>query len=833
MHKPSSIVVGIGASAGGFQALSEFLGPLTIHCGMGLVVIQHLDPAHKDNLVEMLGRTTALPVVPIQDGLVVEDGCVYVLPPGYDLRIHEGGLRLLEPTDPHNHWLPIDGFFRSLAADQGERAIAVILSGMGRDGCLGLRAIKAKDGASFVQDRESAKFDGMPGSAIDEGLADVVAPAGELAARITDYVLHLRPSDQPYEAPLDETRLNAVVAYLRDQSGHDFSHYKKGTTSRRIERRMSLLGLMDGAGYLRHLQENPQEAELLFKELLIGVTQFFRDPAVWQQLGDEILQGLADRLPEGGQLRAWVAGCSTGEEAYSLAIVFQEFCRRLRSDKTLSLHIFATDMDPEAITKARAGLYGPAIASEVSPERLRRFFVSEGQSYRIVNSIRTMITFAPHDVTSDPPFTRLNLVTCRNLFIYLEPELQSRVLQLFHYSLVPEGVLLLGGSESVGATTELFASIKGPERFYCRQDAPSGYLGEFRGVPSVGLTRASSLAAAGKTPLNLKGLTEAILLRQFSPVAALTTGTGDILYLHGRTGGYLEPPAGKANLNLFAMARPELSTPLELAFSQAVRRDKTVLAKGLPLKDGSVDITVWPVSSEATGKDRSGIATDVVPPRLMLVVFAKSAVAPAPEVGEKDPSGLAYDLETSLQELRALRQQGQDSREELNARNEEEQCLNEELMSSKEEMQSVNEELQTVNNELQAKVEELSRASDDMRNLLDSTDIATLFLDNKLRVRRFTARTATLFPLIASDTGRPITDLKSTLHFPGLVADVEQVLSSQTILERQLSASDERAFTVRIMPYRTRENCIDGVVMTFVDTTRALSHGHPNGGSRL
>ena len=830
-------IVGLGASAGGLEALEQFLGHVPKGCGLGFVVVQHLDPTHKGILVELLQRNTTMPVLQIKDRMKIDPGHVYVIPPNKDLSILHGVLHLLEPAAPRGLRLPIDFFFRSLADDRQEQSVGVILSGMGSDGTLGLRAIKEKAGAVFVQAPASAKFDSMPRMAIDAGLADVIAPAEELPGKIIDYLKHVPLLVRPDQdiAEKDQSALEKVVILLRAQTGHDFSLYKKSTIYRRIERRMGLHQITKIADYVRYLRENSQESDLLFKELLIGVTSFFRDPVVWEQLKDKIIPEFLATRPLGGMLRAWTAGCSTGEEAYSLAMVFKEALEKVKPAKNFSLQIFATDLDKDAIDKARAGIYPANISADVSEERLRQFFVkNEHGGYSVKKEIREMVIFAPQNLVMHPPFTKLDFVTCRNLLIYLDAELQKKIIPLFHYSLNSGGILLLGSAETIGTATDLFTPLAGKSRLYRRLDTSrQANLVEFPSAftrTRLDTVAASSGPTAAVFPApNLQSLADQLLLQRYSPAAVLVTNEGDILYVSGKTGKYLEPAAGKANWNLFAMSREGLGNALSEAFHKAVRQKVVVTLKNVKVGTNGgmqvVDITVQPVTSpEALQGMVMVVFTDV----------AKESVAKAPGSSERATlhsarlATMAQELQRAHEDLQATRDEMQTSQEELKSTNEELQSMNEELQStneelttSKEEMQSMNEELQTVNHELQAKVDELSRTSNDMKNLLDSTDIATLFLDDALLVRRFTTQTASIIKLIPGDVGRPITDIVTALDYPGLAEDAQKVLKTLAFVEKQVSARDKRWFTVRIMPYRTHENRINGVVVTFADITVA------------
>ncbi|MDO6679333.1 chemotaxis protein CheB [Shewanella sp. 4_MG-2023] len=828
-------IIGIGASAGGLEAIEQFLSQAKADCGMAFVVVQHLDPHHKGIMCELLQRVTPLKVLQISDRMMVKPNHVYVIPPAYDLTLLNGTLLLFPRVEPHGLHLPIDYFLKSLAADKQTQSIAVILSGMGSDGTLGLRAIKEKFGAVFVQRPDTAKFASMPKSAIDTGLVDAVAPADVLMDNVVNYLNHMPIQVENTEQ--DHHDIKKVIALLRSHTGHDFSRYKKSTIYRRIERRMALHKLTSIADYAQYLRSNAQENELLFNELLIGVTHFFRDSQVWLQLQDEVIPALLAKHPEGGTLRAWVPACSSGEEAYTLAIVFQEALKQGSYPQHFELQIFATDLDNDAVKKARAGIYPASIADDIAQTRLDHYFVANKAGYRIGKEIREMVIFAQQNLVTDPPFTKLDLISCRNLFIYLEADLQQKLIPLFHYSLNPGGVLVLGTSETIGKDDVLFSAVHEKLRIYQRCETiepinlmsfPSRTSGGYS--PEQMFEKLVPAKTQGVDDLNLEDLTQSLLQEHFVPAALLTTEQADIVYINGKTGNYLEPAAGKVNHNLFAMAREGLTAPISEVFNRAVRQKKKAELRNISVGTNGntvqVDVSVQPLLQPAS---LCG---------MVLVLFSESSMQTSALSTHSSADGV--DSATDTDEIVALNQVLQQARddlrittnemqfaqenlkstnEELQSTNEELQSTNEELTTSKEEMQSMNEELQTVNHELNTKVNELSEASDDMKNLLNSTNIATLFLDSDLKVRRYTTETRSIFKLIASDVGRPITDLVSSLIYPALADDACEVLRSLIFQQTEVQTHDGRWYIVRIMPYRTQENLIDGVVITFSDNT--------------
>ncbi len=824
-------IVGIGASAGGLEALEKFMQRVPAASGMAFVVIQHLDPTRKGLMVELLQRSTLMKVIQVKDRTRVKPNCVYVIPPNKDMSILHGVLHLFETAGARGLRLPIDYFLCSLAQDQQQSSIGVILSGMGSDGTLGLQKIKEKAGLTLTQDPTTAKFDSMPQSVIDAGLADIVAPADELPERIMTFLKRttlIADSGKVVDQKLQGS-LEKILILLRTRVGHDFSFYKHNTLYRRIERRMGIHQIEKIAGYVRYSQENPQELDLLFKEMLIGVTSFFRDPEVWKVLREATIPALLAGRP-GGLLRIWVAGCSSGEEAYSLAILFIELIEKLEPKKNFKLQIFASDLDRDAIDKARQGLFPETISSDVSAEQLRCYFTKEDSGYRIRTEIREMVVFSPHSLIMDPPFTKLDFLSCRNLLIYLTQEMQKKLFPLFHYCLRPGGVLMLGSAETIGQFTDLFSTIDSKCRIFRRTETnlrPDSIEFPSSFVPNI--PDGNGAKVTTKTSQNLQTLAEQMILQRYSPPSVLTNAKGDILHISGRTGQFLEPAAGKANWNIFAMAREGLRYELTAAFQKALKQVGPVFLKDLKIHtDGGERFTNISIERLAETDSLRGMVMIVFTEIPAPAVTHSAAKPKKAQQGGRRPTEVERELQQARAELQNNREEMQTSNEELRSTNEELQSTNEEIQSTneeltttKEEMQSLNEEMQTVNTELQGKVEELSRANNDMKNLLNCTDVATLFLDNNLQVRRFTTQATKIINLIPGDIGRPITDLSSDLIYPELPDDAREVLRKLGFSEKPISARDGRWFTVRIMPYRTLDDRIDGVVITFWDISVA------------
>ena len=819
-------IVGIGASAGGLEAIELFLENVPENSGMAYIVVQHLDPTHKGMLPELLQRVSKMKVFQVKDRMVVRPNCVYVIPPNKTMSIRKGVLHLFQPIQARGQRLPIDIFLQSLADDRKELSVGLILSGMGSDGSLGLRAIKEKNGIVMVQDPESAKFDSMPRNAINSVPIDIVASPNELLRRLTEFLKHIPVliSDAAIEIK-DKSSLEKINLLLRTYTGNDFSLYKKNTMYRRIERRMNIHKIDKIASYVSFLNENPKEIEILFKELLIGVTSFFRDAAVWEKIKETIIPAIISKLEPGSILRAWVPGCSTGEEAYSLAIVFKEALEKISPHGGFSLQIFATDLDNDAIDIARKGIFPASISEDVSVERLKRFFLKTGDGYFINTEIREKIVFAQHNVIMHPPFTKIDILSCRNLLIYLEPELQKKMIGLFYYSLCPAGIMILGSSETLGTQSHLFTSLDLKLKIFNR--AVTILAPETVDFPVNTFPRTKTEIIDKEVPSgparNIQTLADQLLLQHYSPAGVLVNEHGDIIYISGRTGKYLEPAVGKANMNIFAMLREGLRAEFPIAFRKAILKKESVVLHNIRIgaNGGYQSLNVhiqWLSKPEPLNGMLMIIFTDLdeIKNTKIQALKEKKTLSNERQLElEKELKYAREKIQDTLEEMQSSQEELKSTNEELQSTNEELQSTNEELMSSKEEMQSLNEELQTLNAELQSKIEDFTSVNSDMKNLLNSTDIATLFLDKKLNIRRFTVQAVKIFKLIKSDIGRPITDLVSDLIYPDLPADALNVLKTLVYIKKQIPTKDGRWFSIRIMPYRTLDDRIDGLVITF------------------
>ena len=862
-------IVGIGASAGGLAAFEAFFSgmPEDVDPDMAFVLVQHLAPNHKSLLSDLVRRHTRMQVFEVEDGMVVQPNCVYVIPPNRDMAFLNGTLQLLEPSAPRGQRLPIDFFFGSLANDQGRRAIGVVLSGTGSDGTQGVRAIKGEGGMVMAQTPESTEFDGMPRSAIATGMVDYQLPLAEMPARLIAYAKHAFGRIRLPEAmdtPQTEGVLKKVFVLLRAQTGHDFSQYKPSTINRRIERRMAVHQIDVLERYVRYLQQTPVEVEALFRDLLIGVTNFFRDPEAFGVLEEHIIPKLFEDRPAGSAIRVWCTGCSTGEEAYSIAMLLHERMDALKQH--FPVQLFATDIDSRAIATARSGLYPASIAADISAERLARFFTAEsdGSAYRVNKGLRDMLVFSEHDLIKDPPFSRLDLITCRNLLIYLNATLQQKVIPLFHYALRSGGVLFLGTSEGVGEFSESFTVVDRKAKLFLRRDnvhrRASGVLTHALSTLTdldPAPPRASSPRKTPPAKLPMRELTEQALLRQLAPASALVNDQGDIHYLHGRTGMYLEPAPGETGIsNIFKMAREGLRRDLAKALHSAAAGREVVRCLGLRVKTNGhfteVNLTVCPVpvgpAAPAPAKSSAGLAAPARPCLYLVILEDVSDGEPLPQTSDKTHAeGKAATpvadadadqrisellnelrakdeyLQSTLEELESSNEELKSSNEEMQSVNEELQSTNEEMETSKEELQSVNEELNTVNVELQTKIADLSRVNNDMNNLLAGTGVGTVFVDHQLRILRFTPAASAIINLIQSDVGRPVNHIVSNIiGYESLAADVRTVLESLVPKAVEVHTSNGKWHTMRILPYRTLDNVIEGAVISFIEITDAV-----------
>jgi len=815
-------VVGIGASAGGLDPICEFLASVPPVSGFAYVVVQHLNPLHKGMLPEVLQRVTGMKVQEVEEGMLVLADHVYVIPPNRDLGFDNGVFAVLPPCGERGHRLPIDNFFQALAAHSRDRAVGIIFSGMGSDGAKGLGAIRECGGLTLAQLPASARFDPMPASAIAADVVDIIAVPGEMASRVADWWAN-QDAGLPAQAAAQRDALQQLFQLLLKQTGANFSDYKLSTVLRRIDRRIKLRQCASLAEYVAFMRDNSPEVSLLFKELLIGVTHFFRDPKVWDYLMATALPQLLDAHPAGANFKAWVPACSTGEEAYSLAIAFNEVLERLRPSARYTLQIFATDLDEDAIYRARQGVFDASIEDTVSAERLQRYFMpAERGGYRIGKEVRNTIIFACQNIISDPPFTKLDILCCRNLLIYFTAKLQERLIPLFHYALKTGGMLMLGSADTPGHFSELFMPMAGSGRIYRRLDASIHRVANYfpTRISSASISHASEPGHLSMNS-NLQTQVEQLLLKKHAPAAVVLNAHGDILYIHGRTGAYLEPAAGKANWNIHAMARDTLRHELTDLLKRAVQAQGMITVRGLIQRDDA--------GKPSQALDLTAEAMPATGPLPGTVILTFTSV-PLPEKRRSRSSNphlleLEQQLSQARMEIQAVRDEMQASREELKSANEELQSTNEELQStneelttSKEEMQSLNEELYTVNAELQSKVDDLSLVNGDMKNLLNST-VATIFLDSSLRIRRFTDETTRIYKLIPSDVQRPLSDIVNDLQYPDLEADANEVLRTLVFCERQIPTHSGGWYTVRIVPYRTVENVIDGVVVTFINIT--------------
>lgn len=813
-------VVCIGASAGGLEAMQTLISSVRPDTGCVYIVIMHLQAKSRSHLVDILRHHTSLPVHQIEHGMMLRPDMVFVIPPGFDVLIFDGHFQL-KRRNQQTPQLPVDIFLRSLADVAKERAAAVILSGSGSDGSEGIRFIKDELGLVIAQSPDTARFPGMPQSAMNTGLVDFILDPQEIPAKLASYfcgpgtrITYLPPDHRSTEA------LHNILYQLRKQTGHNFANYKMSTLMRRVQRRIAVHQLEDLNAYLRFIQEQPQEIGMLFRELLIGVTSFFRDPSAWEVIEDKVLSSVLSGKPPGYNVRAWIAGTATGEEAYTLAIVIQEYLQRQNLDYTFQ--IFATDINEESIETARFGVYSANAAEDVKPELLSRYFEKENNSYRVSREIREKIIFAPQNIIKDPPFTKLDLICCRNVLIYLDSHLQHKLLPIFHYSLRPGGVLFLGTSEAVGEFTDLFQTIDARWKIFQRRDkngphplmdSPFRQLDAFTRPDERRDTIPSIIQSAERS-----------LLDFFAPPSVIVDRNGEIFYIHGRTGKFLEPAQGRARLNVLEMARDGIKNRLPGLMRKAAHQRSAATSTGIRLKSegGSIELTITacPLFQHSNLEG------------LMLISFIETE-KPAPgksggtakdttgyvEELEREIENISENLQTTIEELETSNEELRSVNEEYQSTNEELQSANEELETSREEMQSLNEELATVNEELQEKIEGLTQMHEHMKVYLDSLEMPTIFLDGDLCIRRFTKQATALINIMDQDVGRPLSHLATQLRTQ-ILEDARTVSSTTTPMEKEVETEKRDWYLMRLLPYQDGGGRMDGVVMNFVPINR-------------
>ncbi|MCM1983768.1 chemotaxis protein CheB [Lyngbya confervoides] len=835
----SFLTVGIGASAGGLEAFQTFFRQMDEDSGMAFVLISHLAPDHDSLLSELIAKETQMTVLQVKEEVPLQPNHVYVIPPNATLTVEKSVLRLSTPLPARGHRAPINTFFQSLAEDQGEKAICVILSGTGSDGTSGLKAIKEYGGLAIAQDSETAKYDSMPRNAVRSGLVDYVLPVEKIPEKLLEYQRHregLRANlDEDGILPQASDYLAQICRLLRRRIGHDFSNYKTGTLIRRIQRRIQITQTPSVEAYVQYLKSDPDEISQLFKDLLIGVTQFFRDPNSFKALQRAVIAALVENCPSNQSIRIWIAGCSSGEEAYSVAILLAEEMDRCNRRSTVQ--IFATDIDEQSLNQARQGRYHDNIADQVTSERLERFFVRQEGHYQVVKPLREMCIFSQHSLISDPPFSRLDLLCCRNLLIYFDSELQKRLIPLFHYALKPEGHLFLGSSENLSPHGgELFRTTDKAHRIFQRKQAMIAPQVEFPLVDRSAYRPFFPLqkqAPTHRQPQIVHSI-ERVLLQDFAPACVIINEHNEIVYFFGRTGKYLEPSQGAPSTQIFDLAKPGLRVDLRSLIQSARASQQEAIRPKVPISNEGQIITVnliaRPIQETLGDHD------------CLMIIFqdVENALRP-PQEHALDPEEESVirqledelrdtqeRLRSTIEEIETSNEELKSANEELLSMNEELQSSNEELQTSKEEMQSINEELETVNAELRNKVEELDAANNDIQNLFESTRIATVFLDETLRIKRFTPTATEVCNLISTDIGRPITDISLAIEDLDIETDAREVLQSLVPIERDVRMKGEGTYyKTRIMPYRTLDNVISGIVLTFVDVTdlhQARSH---------
>ena len=825
-------VVGIGASAGGLDACRKLVDALPVNNGMAFILVQHLDPTHESMMVDLLASHTSMRVQQATDGMLIERDHFYVIPPGTYLSVAAGALHLSQPQARHGARLPFDFLLNTLAEECGTRAICVVLSGTGADGSLGLKVVKEKGGLVIAQDPEEAGFDGMPRSAIATNAVDLVLSVAKIPEALVTYARRMAltlsrntlHSSDKHSSDKAEDWLPEIIDLLRIKTDHDFRLYKPGTLERRIERRMAMAAIEtdDMDRYLEMLRSDKGELDLLAKDLLINVTSFFRDPQVFDLLATKIIPELVRRQTPDHALRVWIAGCSTGEETYSLAMLCREAIEAAQS--TIKLQVFASDVDPDAIARAREGLYLETIVADVSPTRLARFFAKEDHGYRVLPDLRATVVFTVQDVLADPPFSRLDLVSCRNLLIYLRPEAQEKVISLFHFALREGGILLLGSAETIGNSDRRFEMISKPERLYRHVGRPRpGEIDFSMGGGSDGV-RVLVQPGPGQAPSRQAALAELcrrLVLEAYAPAAVLINRKNECLFTTGPIDRYLRVPPGQPTYDLFAMARQNLRSKLRSAIQQAIHENARVIVAGGRTDHEnapSFSVAVQPIQSEG---EEFLLVCFIDEPKQERKLRHSPTPDDVPRIAEleQELEATRSELQSAIRSLEISNEEQKAVNEEALSVNEEYQSTNEELLTSKEELQSLNEELTALNGQLQETLERQRTTSNDLQNVLYSTDLATLFLDADLKIRFFTPATKSLFSVIPSDVGRPLADLNSLAADNALLSDARDVLQSLVPIEREIEAESGAWYVRRILPYRTQDNGVEGVVITFANIT--------------
>ncbi len=819
------VVVGLGGAEGALEAYEQFFNHVPKNCNMAFVMI-HIDDSLENERLDTIQGFTKMDVFHIEDEIDIQPNCVYIVPPNKYVTVLNNKLKLENPSTSLSTQMPIDYFFKGLANHLEEFA-CVIFSGKGIDGTLGIKEIKKNLGIVMVQEPSTCKYDNMPVSVINTGFVDVIATPEKLPSILNDCLNLSSKEKNIYEMEKNPEGLKEIHMLLKKHTEHDFSFYKQTTFNRRIERRMNIHQIIRVTDYVKMLSESPVELDLLFQELLIGVTSFFRDYKVFESLKEKILFQLSKNKPEGDLLRIWIPGCSTGEEVYSIAILIFECLDVLALNGHIKIQIFATDINENALNIARQGIYSSNISADISSERLEQFFTRiDDNQYQIKKVIRENIIFAVQNIITDPPFTKLDMLCCRNLFIYFLPELQKDLLHMFYYSLKPEGILLLGTSETIGDSVDLFSPLHNQLKIYKRLDSmisPSLNMTHFSSVFQGQHTRLTQTTK--KADSTIEKVARKVLIKKYAPASVIINRKGDIIYLQGRTGKYLEPPQGKANMNIFTMARGGLRLGIDMAVNKVLLTNEEALVKDLIIDSeygcNRVDLIIMPLKEPDNLK---GLLMVIFEEKVQTDFLSESGIKPTEQFYESNDvevqmEFLKRQLQGTISEMAASQENSRLVMEELQSTNEEMQSTNEELTTSKEELQSLNEELIAINAELQVKNEELVRSDDDVKNLLNSTDLGILFLNRSMVINRFTKKTTKIFNLIQSDVGRCITDITINADYKMLENDVNDVLETLIPKEMQLQTKNKEWYNIRILPYRTNTNVIDGVIITITDVS--------------